>query len=436
MSKRIQMPPIYPLPNNWTWVELGGLTKIISGYPFNSQLFSDLYTDGRPLVRIRDVVRGYTETFTPEDCPEQNIVHKNDILIGMDGDFNVGKWQSEDALLNQRVCFIQSTSELLLNDYLFYFLPRPLKQINDVTPSVTVKHLSIKTIEAIMIPLPPIDEQRRIIVLIESLFSKLDEAKEKAQEVVDGFEARKAAILHKAFSGELTATWRKQRMVDIECWEAKLWGELIQRIEAGKNWKCEERPPYYNEFGVVKVSAVTWGEFNELESKTCTEPEQWNEKTQIRTGDFLFSRANTLQLVGNCVIVAEIERRLMLSDKILRLSFNDLVEPYYVLYFTRSDFYRQQVENLASGNQESMRNISQSNMRMIEIPLPSIPEQQEIIKILDSLFRKEQQIKETAEETIIRIDMIKKSILSRAFRGELGTNDPTDESVELLKQTI
>ena len=162
MAKHIQMPPVYPIPQNWSWVELRQLTKVISGYPFDSKLFSDSNATGRPLIRIRDVVRGYTETYTTEECPMQYIIHKNDILIGMDGDFNVGKWQNEDALLNQRVCFIQSVSDLLLNDYLFYFLPKPLKQINDVTPSVTVKHLSTKTIESIMIPLPPLEEQKHL----------------------------------------------------------------------------------------------------------------------------------------------------------------------------------------------------------------------------------------------------------------------------------
>ena len=126
MAKHIQMPPVYPIPQNWSWVELRQLTKVISGYPFDSKLFSDSNATGRPLIRIRDVVRGYTETYTTEECPMQYIIHKNDILIGMDGDFNVGKWQNEDALLNQRVCFIQSVSDLLLNDYLFYFLPKPL----------------------------------------------------------------------------------------------------------------------------------------------------------------------------------------------------------------------------------------------------------------------------------------------------------------------
>ena len=124
----------------------------------------------------------------------------------------------------------------------------------------------------------------------------MDEAKQKAQDALDSFETRKAAILHRAFTGELTAQWRKEHGVGVESWKDVSWGTFISSIEAGKNWNAEGRPPQDNEFGVVKVSAVTWGEFNENESKTCTISSQWNETTQIHTGDFLFSRANTLQL--------------------------------------------------------------------------------------------------------------------------------------------
>lgn len=145
----------------------------------------------------------------------------------------------------------------------------------------------------------------------------------------------------------------------MEKWKNVSWGTFITLIESGRNWNAEGRPPENDEFGLVKVSAVTWGEFNELESKTCTINEQWNENTQIHAGDFLFSRANTLQLVGNCVIVRDISKRLMLSDKILRFTFDKSVIPNFILYFTRSDFYRKQIEQLASGNQDGMRNISQ-----------------------------------------------------------------------------
>jgi len=437
MARFVEVSVSYPIPHNWKWDSIGNYTKIKSGYPFDSEKFSDDPTGRQPLIRIRDILRESTNTFTDECCPEEYIIHAGDILIGMDGDFNVGKWNSDDALLNQRVCYIQSNSNCLLNDYLYYYLPGILKIINNATPSVTVKHLSANTLRKTQIPLPPLAEQQRIVDRIESLFAKLDEAKEKAQAVVDSFETRKAAILHKAFTGELTAKWREEHNISKTTWGEKKWGDFLQSIEAGKNWSAEGRPPEGTEFGVVKVSAVTWGEFDELESKTCVVAEQWNSKTQIHKGDFLFSRANTLQLVGNCVIVRNISKRLMLSDKILRFKFDEIAHPRFVLYFTRSRIYREQVEQLASGNQDGMRNISQKNLKLVFFPIPTVVEQIEIISILDRAFAKEQQAKEAAEAVLDEIDLMKKSILARAFRGELGTNDPNEESaVELLKRGL
>ena len=177
--------------------------------------------------------------------------------------------------------------------------------------------------------------------------------------------------------------------------------------------------PQKNEIGIVKVSAVTWGFFNENESKTCNDISLYNKSIQIKTGDFLFSRANTIQLVGNCVIFRDVNKRLMLSDKILKLTINDNIYNKYILYFSMSTMYRNQIVNLASGNQDGMRNISQKNLLKIRIMLPMKEEQQEIVRILDTLLEKERQVKEAAEEVLERIDLMKKSILAKAFRGEL-----------------
>ena len=146
---------------------------------------------------------------------------------------------------------------------------------------------------------------------------------------------------------------------------------LISEIETGKSFKCDERPPTGKEIGVVKVSAVSWGEYDEQESKTCTDPDRMNEALFVRPGDFLFSRANTLELVGACVIASTVTLRVMLSDKILRfvLVMDDLKR--WLLFLLRSEFGRAQIEELASGNQESMRNIGQECQSALKIDPPS-----------------------------------------------------------------
>ena len=136
------------------------------GYPFDSTKFSN--SEGRPLIRIRDLKKGYTETFTTENCDDNYIVHDGDILIGMDGEFNIEKWKGGPALLNQRVCRLLPHDGIDPN-YLFYFLPKALKQIEHETPFVTVKHLKAKQLNAIKIPVPSLVIQNQITAVLDRL---------------------------------------------------------------------------------------------------------------------------------------------------------------------------------------------------------------------------------------------------------------------------
>ena len=158
------------------------ICKIQYGYAFDSASFSN--TEGIPLIRIRDVVRGYSETYTTEECSEEYIVNNGDMLIGMDGEFNIAYWKGGKAYLNQRVCRLIPSDEVDAL-YLFYFMPKALKAIEDKTPFVTVKHLSAKELNKIIVPIRPIEEQKRIaaelrnvdelIELREQQLLKLDE---------------------------------------------------------------------------------------------------------------------------------------------------------------------------------------------------------------------------------------------------------------------
>ena len=372
---------------------------------------------------------------------EFGVPQKNDLLISGVGTIGVPYVISDE----KKFYFKDGNVIWLKNKGVFdasymYYLYKTVfvdNQIHSMSAGTTVDTYTIINAKNTIIPLPPLSEQQRIVERIEELFAKLDEAKERLQEVADSFAVRKAAILHKAFTGELTKQWRRENGVSDESWEEITWGSFIEKIEAGKNWNALGRPPKNGEFGVVKVSAVTWGEFLEDESKTCTEESQWNEEKRISVGDFLFSRANTIQLVGNCVIVKDVKRKLMLSDKILRFSFSERVYDFFALWYTRTSSYRKQIESVASGNQDGMRNISQNNMKTIIFPLPTLSEQHEIVRLIDDLLARERAAQQATEQALASIDLMKKSILARAFRGELGTNKASEASaLELLRQVL
>lgn len=150
----------------WPEKRIGDLTEVLSGFAFDSQFFNNEM--GFKLIRIRDVVRGFSETFYNGKFEDRYVVKEGDFLIGMDGEFNIAKWGNEPALLNQRVCKITVKNNLLDEKYLFHFLPKQLKLIEDITPFVTVKHLSVKKINEIKIPLPPLAEQQRIAAVLDT----------------------------------------------------------------------------------------------------------------------------------------------------------------------------------------------------------------------------------------------------------------------------
>lgn len=439
----------YEVPENWVWVRLGEVVDVLNGdrgknYPAKSTLSKE----GIPFISAANLC----DNIVVEDdllCMSEEQYSKlsagklmlNDIVLCIRGSLGKhGKFPFKKGAIASSLVILRSKDRGRLTDgYVMQYLDVPLfyDEIKKYDNGTAQPNLAAKNLELFSFPLPPLSEQQRIVERIEELFAKLDEAKERLQEVAESFAVRKAALLHKAFTGELTKQWRLENGVSDESWEEITWGSFIEKIEAGKNWNALGRPPKNGEFGVVKVSAVTWGEFLEDESKTCTEESQWNEEKRISVGDFLFSRANTIQLVGNCVIVKDVKRKLMLSDKILRFSFSERVYDFFALWYTRTSSYRKQIESVASGNQDGMRNISQNNMKTIIFPLPTLTEQHKIVRLIDDLLARERAAQQATEQALASIDLMKKSILARAFRGELGTNKASEASaLELLKQVL
>ena len=420
MAKKVDLPePIIP-NDSWKVVKLGQYVKILNGYPFDSSRFTNSNENTYPLIRIRDVVRGYTETFTDEDCPDEYKIKKGEILIGMDGDFNISRWKSDFGLLNQRVCKISTVSKDLDEKFLFYYLPIPLKLINDATPSVTVKHLSSTSLQELHFPLPTLAEQQRIVKRIESMFAKLEEAKEKAQNVVDGFETRKAAILHKAFTGELTAKWRKENGVSDDSWVEKTIGEC-----------CIPRAGYAfdsKKFTTAGFQIIRMGNLYAGELDLSRNPVYYSEndlddsikkRALIADGDILITLTGTKYKrdYGYAVRIDN-PNDLLVNQRILCLTPKNEIKTNYLLYYLHSNMFRNVFFSNETGG-VNQGNVSSKFVESISFRVPALPEQQEIVCILDTVLEKESRAKESAQTVLDQIALLKKSILARAFRGEL-----------------
>lgn len=226
-----------------------------------------------------------------------------------------------------------------------------------------------------------------------------------------------------------------------DAWAWASVSDLLRAIETGKSFKCEERPPLASEVGIVKVSAVSWGEYREQESKTCMNEDCVKPSLFIQPGDFLFSRANTQELVGACVIAKRTHLRVMLSDKILRFRFADDTMKAWLLGFLRSADGRAQIESLASGNQDSMRNIGQERIGRIQVPLPPTAEQTRIVAKLEELLSDLDAGVAELKAAKKKLAQYRQSLLKSAVEGTLTAewrtkNPATETGAQLLARIL
>jgi type I restriction enzyme, S subunit len=317
-------------------------------------------------------------------------------------------------------------------------------EANSSGNQLSMRNISQDKLRSIDIPLAPLPEQKRIADKLDTVLARVNACRERLNRVPLILKRFRQSVLAAATSGQLTADWRDARRLDethcnlaggeLNDWKRTNVGEILEGIQAGLNLQCKERPPEPHERGLVKISAVTWGRYNDEESKTLPDEFIPNESIKIEAGDFLISRANTLELVGACVIVDKVTRPVYLSDKVLRLVMPESIKKW-MLYCLRSRAGRDQIENLASGNQLSMRNLSQANLKSILISLPSKIERLEIVRRVEVLFAFADRLEARLATARAATDRLTPALLAKAFRGELVPQDPNDEpAAELLKR--
>ncbi len=315
--------------------------------------------------------------------------------------------------------------QLMVSSYMVDGLNQYMK--GDNSPSIRKDD-----IERFPFPLPPLSEQQRIVDRIESLFAKLDEAKEKAQAVVDGFELRKSAILHKAFSGELTERWRKEHGVELKGWQETNIDSISdvkggKRVPKGMSLTTDDTGHPYLKAGNLKLGTV-------LDEGIMFVPDdvwQYIKNYTVNAGDVYIT--NVGACIGDCGIIPDKYDGANLTENAVKMT-NLKCNSQFLAWYLSSNGVQQRIKNLIAS--ATLGKLSITNIKTIPISLPTSEEQREIVFILDKLFRKEQQAQSAAKAVLSQIDTMKKAILARAFRGGLGTNDPAEEWAGALVKAV
>ena len=264
-------------------------------------------------------------------------------------------------------------------------------------------------------PLPPLDEQQRLVARIESLFAKLDAAREKVQSVLDSHETRKAALLHDAFAGKLTAKWRREQGITFESWHSDTLKNLCEKITDGTH----HSPPNAETGDYMYITAKnikeTGIELDNVTYVTTAVHKEIYSRCDVQKGDVLYIKDGAT--TGIATVNTLDEPFSLLSSVAVLRPHKDLLLSSYLKHLLNSAEQRSKMIRNMSGN--AITRLTLSKIKATSIKVCSLPEQQEIIRILDRLLAREQRARQTAEETLTAIDRMKQAILARAFRGEL-----------------
>ena len=421
----------YKLPEGWKWVRLKDVCDLLNGFAFKS---SDYVKSSKVMNFRMSQIRpgGFTDLYhntkyLPDSYAKdykEFLLNDGDIVIAMTDMANDTKilgvpsivyTDGYKLLLNQRVGKLYNISKSVNTKFLNYMMVSPytFNYYKSLGKGGLQLNLSKADILNAIIPLPStLEEQQRIVNRIESMLTKLDEAKEKAQNVVDIFETRKAAILHQAFTGNLTAKWRKENGVSDYSWEEKSIGECCKLGSGGTPSKSH--PEYYDNGDIpwLKTGEIDWNDIYEVEEK-ITQEGMKNSSAKIYPAESVVIAMYGMGVTRGKAGILKIPTTTNQAVCVLQAD-TTLFNRYLFYYFMRN--YCSFREKAVGGNQ---LNYSATMISKWSIDLPSIPEQQEIVRILDTVLEKESAAKFAAEQILEQIDLLKKSILARAFRGEL-----------------
>lgn len=470
------LEPRFDAPAGWQWVRLGDLlTKIGAGstplggkqaYVASGVKFlrsQNVWNEG---LRLDEVALISEETHQKMSGTH---VAAGDILFNITG-ASIGRCaivpDSFDAgNVSQHVTIIRPCIPDICS-YLHKVLMSGLIQdtVMAVQVGVSREGLSIGKLVQFPIPLPPLEEQHRIVAkvdelmalcdrleadqadaeaahaqLVQALLDSLTQATDAAdfraswQRLSEHFhtlfttessiDALKQTVLQLAVMGRLvqqvdadesalklldriaqdlattnqSSRSKKSRVIaDVESserytelpgsWAWTRLGALVRESGAGWSPSCEARQRIGDEWGVLKVSAVSWGEYRAAENKALPANLEARPEHEVKVGDFLVSRANTAELVARSVVVEATPPRLMLSDKIVRLNLTALCNLRFINLVNSAPASRNYYSAIAGGTSSSMKNVSREQILNLPLALPPLEEQNRIVAKVDELM--------------------------------------------------
>lgn len=412
----------YELPEEWKWVRLGDVALNQYGYTTKANEDHNL----PQILRITDIQNNFVDWATVPHCNisdedfEKYHLEKGDIVIARTG-ATTGKSfliaEERNSVYASYLIRLRAIRTINV-EYLYLFLHSDLywNQITDLSQGIAQPGVNSSKLKTILFPLAPRDLQDKITDFVSLEFHRLDEAKDQIQSVLDSSEERKQSILYKAFTGELTEKWRKENGVPLDSWHK----EKIKSV-------CDINPKKEDVSGYDDDMEVSFFPMASLDERVgaITDPQIRPLKevkkgfTNFREGDVVFAKITPCMENGKSAVIGRLVNDIGYgTTEFYVFRCGKQIDKYYLFHLLRSKKFRNDAKQEMTGAVGQQR-VPKKYLEDYEVNLPGIDEQEEIVRLLDSFIEKEDEIAEASDQIMSNLEDNKKSILSKAFRGEL-----------------
>lgn len=388
-----------------SYQSLGDSVEIINGFPAKSSFFNS-EGNGLPLIRIRNITKGDSDTYYSGEYQDNFIVDKGDILIGMDGEFNIAKWSGSTSLLNQRVCKIKNTAPPFNIDYVYFQLQVGLKEIEARTPSTTVKHLSIKDIRKLRVYCPPLPVQQKIAEIL----STVDEQISATEHIIEKSKELKKGLMQKLFSEGVGHTEFKDTKIGKipKDWEVVRAEDICLKVTDGTHDSPKKKEIGYN---LVTSKNLKNGK---LDFSTCYKISEEdylevNKRSYVEQYDVLFGMIGT---IGNPVIIEQQEIDFAVKNVGIFKTNGDKYLGKWLCQYFNSNNIKNYINRQKNSSTQSF--VALGLLRNFPVAKPPLKERDKIIEILceaDDKIEKEEQYKSELEQ-------LKKGLMQQLLTGQ------------------
>ena len=394
----------YSIPETWQWTTLEKVCELAQGEKLSDKKF--------PYLDVK-YLRGKTDKNLIDSG---NFISEGSKVILVDGE-NSGEIFTvfENGYLGSTLRELK-IFENVDATFFQYFVSTKKELYRKNKKGSAIPHLNKNLFYSTIFPLPPLDEQKRIVTLLDKIFSKLDTAKKIVQDIVAGYELRRAAILHKAFTGELSAKFRAENNLSLDDWQQKILGEIIEINPPKISTKNLSDDLEVSFFPMESLSKIE-GKITKPQTKLLGKVKRGY--TNFSEGDVVFAKITPCMENGKSAVIEKLVNNIGYgTTEFFVLRCSEKIFNKFLYQLVRSKKFRTEAKKVMTGSVGQQR-VPKNFLSDYKINLPSLAEQKEIVRILDNLLEKEQRTKELAENVLLEIDLLKKSILARAFRGEL-----------------